>query len=130
MTYTLAQIFEESTLDPWLYLEWAEDGYYLTKTKTSRRVLAEIFQECMTVVSTPDASSVVRQIWNEVIGSKIQWDLPSICSEDGFLRMYANALPLSVTHFRQIWKKSHENKKSSSLLPIHFGQTPDWTEYH
>ncbi len=132
-TYTLAQIFEEFTLDPWLFLEWSEAGYYLTKQKTSRRVLAEIFQECMTVVSTPDASSQVRQLWNEVIGEKKLWDLPSVCSDDGFLRMYADALPLSVTHFRHIWKKAHEKGeklKTQGMLPIHFGETPDWAEYY
>lgn len=118
------------------YLSLKDGHWVVLKKKESsevlrRRVMGFLFKEMSLFLQRKDnlkeaqASSKIRDLWNEEKREKPQKDLPSIIRKDLFLRMYAEAASIDVVFFKRLWKKMLESPHEGRSLPIYIGETLD-----
>lgn len=101
--------------------EWDVELTPLLFEEDRRYTLAHLYKEC----AEKKGSSNLRKIWDQLAPPTLT-DLPSVLADDGFVRMYANATPISVSFFRQIWECQKVCQvESSDLKPIMIGETYD-----
>ena len=127
----LSEIFENKQIEQTHWIIWANESFVIAEAKPkneqqNRETLARIFIACVAqiqiqAVSFEQASRLVRSLWIEEAEQKRPKTLPRVIGEDGFLRMYALGIPVSVELFHRIWRRIEEpiEAKIIELEPIY-----------
>lgn len=128
----LEEIYYNKELPDLNWIIWENNSFKISinsnpNRRKNRETLAHVYSACVAAqiktanLSFDEASKLIRAFWIEEITPKRPKSLPRIIGEDGFLRLYALGLPLSVGDIRRIFKRIEEppEDKTIQLEPLY-----------